>query len=44
MNSEIMRRDMKEAMDSGERALSSLRNAQATGDCLICLVEDCFLP
>lgn len=28
MNNEIMRREMKEAMDAGERALSSLRNAQ----------------
>ena len=28
MSNEIMRRQMKEAMDAGERALSSLRNAQ----------------
>ena len=28
MSNEIMRREMKEAMDAGERALSSLRNAQ----------------
>lgn len=28
MNNEIMRREMKEAMDAGERALSSLRSAQ----------------
>lgn len=28
MNNEIMRREMKEALDAGERALSSLRNAQ----------------
>ena len=28
MNNEIMRREMKEAMDAGERALTSLRNAQ----------------
>ena len=28
MSNEMMRREMKEAMDAGERALSSLRNAQ----------------
>ena len=28
MSNEIMRREMKEALDAGERALSSLRNAQ----------------
>ncbi len=28
MSNEIMRREMKEAMDAGERALTSLRNAQ----------------
>ena len=28
MSNEIMRREMKEAVDAGERALSSLRNAQ----------------
>lgn len=28
MNNEMMRREMKEAMDAGERALSSLRMAQ----------------
>ena len=28
MSNEIMRREMKEAMDAGERALSSLRSAQ----------------
>ena len=28
MSNEIMKREMKEAMDAGERALSSLRNAQ----------------
>ena len=28
MSNEIMRREMKEAMDAGERALSSLRKAQ----------------
>ena len=28
MNNEMMRREMKEAMDAGERALSSLRSAQ----------------
>lgn len=28
MNNEIMRREMKEAIDAGERALSSLRMAQ----------------
>ena len=28
MNNEIMRREMKEALDAGERALSSLRKAQ----------------
>lgn len=28
MNNEIMRREMKEAIDAGERALSSLRKAQ----------------
>ena len=29
MSNEVMRREMKEAMDAGERALSSLRSAQA---------------
>ena len=28
MSNEVMRREMKEAMDAGERALSSLRSAQ----------------
>ena len=28
MNNEIMRREMKEAMDTGERALATLRSAQ----------------
>ena len=28
MSNEIMKREMKEAMDAGERALTSLRNAQ----------------
>lgn len=28
MNNEIMRREMKEAMDAGERALATLRSAQ----------------
>ena len=28
MSNEMMRREMKEAMDAGERALTSLRNAQ----------------
>lgn len=28
MSNEIMRREMKEALDAGERALSSLKNAQ----------------
>ena len=28
MSNEVMRREMKEAMDAGERALSSLKRAQ----------------
>ena len=49
MNNEIMRREMKEALDAGERALRSLRSAQeklnsvVIGEYLICLVVVYFL-